>query len=287
MINSNLRKQVFLSTEIAELNKRKQASIICIQMKFFFSELSQFCIKQAQACLFGVLILGLLIGSSFIEFTHISRYDALFLGAILIQVTLMVFKLETTKETKIIFLFHLLATGMELFKTHDNIGAWIYPEANFFRIMNVPLFAGFMYSAVGSYLARSWRLFDFKFTHYPDFMTTFIVAVLIYINFFSHHFILDIRIALFAAIFWLYRKCFVHFRITEKTYKAPILIVFFFISILIWIAENAGTFFKVWLYPNQINEWSMVGFGKIGAWFLLMIFSFVLVSSLYRKTLKN
>jgi uncharacterized membrane protein YoaT (DUF817 family) len=31
----------------------------------------------------------------------------------------------------------------------------------------VPLFTGFMYAAIGSYIARCWRLFDFRFTRHP------------------------------------------------------------------------------------------------------------------------
>lgn len=49
---------------------------------------------------------------------------------------------------KVIALFHLVAMGMEIFKTHPSIGSWQYPEEFRIGIMNVPLFAGFMYSAV-------------------------------------------------------------------------------------------------------------------------------------------
>src|SRR3712207_6887532 len=52
------------------------------------------------------------------------------------------------------------STIMEVHKTA--IGSWAYPEASLFRIGGVPLFTGFMYAAVGSYLARVWRLFDFR-----------------------------------------------------------------------------------------------------------------------------
>ena len=58
-----------------------------------------------------------------------------------------------------------VGTMMEIFKT--SVGSWIYPEPSFFRIAGVPLFSGFMYSCVGSYIARAWRLFDFRFTHHP------------------------------------------------------------------------------------------------------------------------
>ena len=35
------------------------------------------------------------------------------------------------------------------------------------RIGGVPLFTGFMYAAVGSYLVRVYRLFDLRFDRYP------------------------------------------------------------------------------------------------------------------------
>ena len=54
---------------------------------------------------------------------------------------------------------------MEIFKT--SVGSWIYPEPSLLRIGGVPLFTGFMYAAIGSYIARCWRLFDFRFTRPP------------------------------------------------------------------------------------------------------------------------
>lgn len=256
-------------------------------LKKIVYESKWFVMKQASACLFGGCLLALIALSTFVDIPGISRYDALFIGALLIQVFLMVFRLETHKETKIIFLFHFIATLMELFKTSESIGAWTYPEANVFRIANVPLFAGFMYSAVGSYLARAWRIFDFRFTGYPPFWTTFLIAFLAYTNFYTHHFWIDIRLAIFVAIGLIYRRCRIYFKITNREYHIPIIALFLLIAILIWIAENAGTYFQVWLYPHQIEQWTPVGIDKIGAWFILMIVSFVLVSSLYREDLNG
>ena len=74
---------------------------------------------------------------------------------------------------------------MEIFKTQA--GSWIYPEPNFFRIGGVPLFSGFMYACIGSYLCRAWRLFDFEFSHHPRRLGLAALSVAIYLNFFSHH----------------------------------------------------------------------------------------------------
>jgi uncharacterized membrane protein YoaT (DUF817 family) len=53
----------------------------------------------------------------------------------------------------VIAIFHLVGTVMEVFKTAH--GSWIYPEPSLLRIGGVPLFSGFMYACIGSYLARA------------------------------------------------------------------------------------------------------------------------------------
>ncbi|MCL4167889.1 UNVERIFIED_CONTAM: hypothetical protein GTU68_004776, partial [Idotea baltica] len=134
----------------------------------------------------------------------------------------MIFKLETKQETIVIFTFHIVATCMELFKTSDSIGAWQYPEATMFSIGAVPLFAGFMYSAVGSYFARSWRLFRVRFKNYPPFWTTVLLAVLIYANFFTHHYTVDIRYWLFVMTGILFGRTWLFHTVSEKERKIPL-----------------------------------------------------------------
>ena len=50
------------------------------------------------------------------------------------------------------------------------------------------------------------------------------------------------------------------------------------VTVFIWVAENVGTFAAVWRYPDQREAWTLVGFGKFGSWYLLMLLSYVLVS---------
>lgn len=166
---------------------------------------------------------------------------------------------------------------MELFKTAK--GSWVYPEANVVRIAGVPLFSGFLYSAVGSYIARCWRLFDFRFSNYPPASWPWILAALIYVNFFTHHYTVDLRYLIFALAAVIYGRTMIHFTIDEVPRRMPLLLGFFLVSIFIWIAENVGSFSAVWLYPHQLKAWSPVSWGKLGSWFLLMIISFVLVSA--------
>ncbi len=248
-------------------------------------ELVVFGIKQARAASFGGSLLALIILTSFFEFSAIARYDFLFLGAIFIQMMLLILKIETWKETQVILLFHVVATLMELFKTHPNIGSWQYPEACFFKLGNVPLFTGFMYSAVGSFIARSWKIMKLRYTNYPPFGVTVFLAIAIYINFFTHHFIYDFRYLLFGLIGLFYFRTKVCFIVYQKERKMPMLLAFVLISFFLWLAENAGTYGNMWQYPDQTEVWQMVSFGKMGAWFLLMIVSFVLVSLHQKHTL--
>ena len=129
----------------------------------FLYEFVRFGLKQGWACLFGGAMVSLLIATSlwYPRSAPLSRYDFLFLAALAIQIAMLAFRLETLDEAKVILIFHIVGTLMELFKTA--VGSWIYPEAAFFRIAGVPLFSGFMYASIGSYIARSWRLFDFRF----------------------------------------------------------------------------------------------------------------------------
>ena len=126
-----------------------------------------FGLKQAWACLFGGAMLGLIMATRlwWPDAAPLARYDFLFLAAMVIQLGMLGFRLETLAEAKVILIFHVVGTAMELFKT--SAGSWIYPEDNFFRIAAVPLFSGFMYAAVGSYLARVQRIFDMRYSSYP------------------------------------------------------------------------------------------------------------------------
>ena len=146
------------------------------------------------------------------------------------------------------------------------------------KIGDVPLFSGFMYAAVGSYIARVWRIFDFRYSHYPARWATYALAVAIYVNFFAHHWLPDIRYLLFGVTILLFWRTRMHFRIWLKHRWMPLLLGFFLVALFIWGAENIGTFARAWTYPGQDDGWQPVSLAKLGSWFLLMLISFVLVS---------
>jgi uncharacterized membrane protein YoaT (DUF817 family) len=245
-------------------------------------EFAVFVFKQGWACLFGALMLGALLITGFWwpASMPVSRYDALTLWAISIQGGMLAFRLETLREALVIFLFHAVGTVMELFKT--SAGSWLYPGHAVLHIAGVPLFSGFMYASVGSYIARVWRGFDFRFTAYPPTWTTVALAAAIYVNFFSHHWLPDVRWGLFAATAALFWRTRVWFRPLATPRSMPLLLGFLLVAVFIWLAENIGTFAHAWAYPNQLNGWHLVRPSKLGSWYLLMIISFVLVSTVAR-----
>jgi len=105
-----------------------------------------------------------------------------------------------------------------------------------------------------------------------------VLSVAIYVNFFSHHFMPDLRWLLFALAGCLFFRTRVYFRVWHISRSMPLLLGLALVSLFIWFSENIGTFTKTWLYPSQRHGWSMVAFDKFGSWFLLLIISYTLVS---------
>lgn len=246
-------------------------------------EFVSFGIKQAWACIFAGALLALII-ATFLFYPSdapLARYDFLFFAALALQVGLLLSGLETLEEARVILVFHIVGTAMEIFKTAQ--GSWMYPDHSLIRIGEVPLFSGFMYAAVGSYIARAWRVMDLEFDRFPPLWLQAVLALAIYVNFFSHHFGPDIRIALFVASVLIYSACIVRFRPDERHRPMPLVIGFILVAGFIWIAENLATFGLIWVYPNQDEGWQPVSLQKFGSWYLLMIISFVLVALVHRQ----
>ena len=245
----------------------------------FLHEFVRFGVKQAWACLFGGIMLALLLGTHLYYPAHapLTRYDFLTLMAVAVQVGMLATGLETREEMRVILLFHLAGTVMELFKTA--VGSWIYPEPALLRLGGVPLFTGFMYACVGSYLARAWRVFAFRFSGHPSPAAMAMLAGAVYLNFFTHHFMWDVRPVLFVASIVLFGRCWVYYRVRHEYRRMPMLLGLVLVTVFIWFAENLGTFAHAWVYPSQVRGWTMVGPGKLGAWYLLLLISYTLVAS--------
>lgn len=222
----------------------------------FIRQLLNFGIKQALCCIFPVAIFIILALSKQVSVHYLYRYDFILILCLLMQFLMVFTKLESIDELKVISLFHLIGLCLELFKVH--VGSWTYPEPAYSKIWDVPLYSGFMYASVASYICQAWHRFDLKFNNWPKNIVTFSLAAAIYLNFFLHHFLYDIRWIIIGSLFIIFRKSTVSFTVRETVYRWNIILPFILIGFFIWIAENVSTFFGAWQYPNQSEEWNLV-----------------------------
>jgi uncharacterized membrane protein YoaT (DUF817 family) len=243
-------------------------------------EFLYFGLKEARACLF----VGLFFAAVFLVprtgLLRLPRYDVLLVLALAIQGWMVWTRLETLDELKAISVFHLVGFALEVFKTSGGIQSWSYPDFAYSKLFGVPLFAGFMYAAVGSYIIQAWRLLDLRVEHHPPHWMAALVAAAIYANFFTHHYIGDYRWYLAACALGLYARASVVFRPLDRERRMPLLLAFVLIGFFIWLAENISTFFGIWKYPNQLGAWSVVHVGKWSSWSLLVVMTFTIVANL-------
>ncbi len=243
----------------------------------FVYEFVRFGVKQAWACLFGALLLALLIATHFFypKGAVLARYDFLVVAAVLIQVLMFGFKLETIEKRK-----------SSSFSTSS---------ARRWRSSRRPSGPGFIRRRVCSASAacRFYRFHvcrdrlihramlaavRFRFTRHPPVWALGLLSAAIYANFFAHHYVWDFRPVLFLAAAVLIGPCTIYYKIWKTHRHMPLLVGLFLVALFIWFAENIGTFTAAWEYPHQRHGWEMVGFGKLGSWFLLMLISYTLVA---------
>src|SRR5262245_29052749 len=98
------------------------------RLPWWLSEFILFGLKQAWACLFAGIMLGLMIATKFVwqPGWWLERYDFLFLSGLGVQILFLRFKMESWDEARVIFIYHVTGTVMEIFKVH--MGSWTYPE---------------------------------------------------------------------------------------------------------------------------------------------------------------
>lgn len=249
-------------------------------MNSLFRELCIFTVKQTRACVFAGSFLAVLVVSKSIPLGGVARYDFILVAALLIQILLVATRIETVAEAGVLGVFHTLGLGLELFKTHPGIGSWSYPEAALTKLWGVPLYSGFMYAAVASYMCQSWRIMQLRLTGYPSHRLSIALSALIYANFFTHHWLPDARWWLFGAVAVLFARTRVRFVVSKKERSMPLIVSFVLIGFFVWIAENLATLFGAWVYPNQQKAWALVSAGKISSWALLVIVTFIIVADL-------
>lgn len=243
-------------------------------------EFLYFGVKEARACLFVGLFFAAIFLTPRAGLWGVPRYDLLLVVAIAIQLWMVKVRLETWDELKAVCLFHVVGFALEAFKVSGSVQSWSYPDFGYTKIFGVPLFSGFMYAAVGSYIVQAWRLLDLRIRHHPPYWMATTIAILIYVNFFTHHYIGDYRWYLAACALGLYSRTTVVFRPLDRDRRMPLMLGFVLTGFFIWMAENIGTFWGVWRYPNQLGAWSVVHISKWSSWSLLVIMTFTIVASL-------
>jgi len=254
------------------------------RLPFWAAEFVMFVLKQGWACLFGGVLLVAIIVTKLVwpEGAWIARYDFLVVLAVAIQVTFLRFGLESWSEARVILLFHATGTAMEVFKLAA--GSWDYPEAGVLKVMGVPLFTGFMYGSVGSYIARVVRIFDMRFAPFPPVWVLWVLGAAIYVNFFAHHYVWDMRWVLMALTVLIFGRTRIWFTIHQRAWWMPMPLAAFFASFFLWVAENVGTFTGTWVYAKQ-GAWQMVSVQKMGSWYLLLFVALATVSLVMRAML--
>ena len=245
----------------------------CVEFWFFG-------LKEARACLFAGLFFIAMFAVPRGGWLGVPRYDLLLVFALAVQAAMLYFRLETWDEMKAITLFHVVGFALEVFKTSGSIQSWAYPDFAYSKLWGVPLFTGFMYAAVGSYIIQAWRLLDLRIKSHPPYGLAALTAAAIYVNFFSHHYIGDYRWYLAVFALGLYARTTVYFTPYDRARKMPLLLAFVLIGFFIWLAENISTFAGIWQYPNQIGAWSMVHISKWSSWAMLVMMTFVIVANL-------
>jgi uncharacterized membrane protein YoaT (DUF817 family) len=237
-------------------------------------QLLRFAWVEAQCCLFAVLFF---LGLTVVRLVPlpIDPADALLIWSLVATVLLWLVGWESAREVAVICGFHLVGLALELFKVRQ--GSWSYPDTGLASVGGVPLYSGFMYAAVGSYICQAWRRFDLRITGYRARSTAF-VAALIYLNFLTSHLISDLRLPLACALLLATRRTWVHFTVGARRYAMPLAVAFVLIGFFLWAAENAATLGRAWQYPSQESVWTLVHPAKVGSWSLLVVVSIVLVA---------
>ena len=247
---------------------------------FLCGQLFHFAGQQALSCLFPIGLFLTFALTQRVAVPGLHRYDVILLVCLAAQAAMYKLGLETRDELKVIAVFHLAGLGLELFKTQGH--CWAYPEPAWTKLAGVPLYSGFMYASVASYLCQAWRRLDVRLHRWPRAWVTALLAGAIYLNFFTERWLPDLRWVLTALVLLVFRPTAAGFAVRGVSYVLPMPVAFGLIGFFLWVAENIATFFGAWQYPDQHGLWHPVALAKMSSWSLLVIFSFLAVAQLKR-----
>ena len=144
----------------------------------------------------------------------------------------------------------------------------------------MPLYSGFMYASVASYLCQIWRRLKMRVTRWPHNETALLLGACIYVNFFTERYLPDLRLVLIPAVFLFFRRAEVRYTVQDASFQIPLGAALALAGAAILMAENAATFLGAWRYPFQSHAWHPVWTEKATSWFLLSVVSFLIVAQL-------
>jgi len=152
------------------------------------------------------------------------------------------------------------------------------PEESCIRIGGVPLYAGFMYASVASFMSIAWHRLHISVRGWPSWWKVGLMTATIYGQFFVGPWPWGFRALLALVVVRAFWRTWIDFRLESSSFRIPMLLAYGLIAMFIWVAENIATYLGAWQYPHQAANWEPVGPDKLLAWFLLMMVSFVLVA---------
>ncbi|MFI6284214.1 DUF817 domain-containing protein [Streptomyces sp. NPDC051018] len=231
---------------------------------------------QARCCVFAVALFAGMAVSEVLPGLPVPRYDLLLVYGLALTGFGCLLVWETRREVAVVAVCHVLGFLFEVVKVR--VGSWSYPEPALTVVAGVPLYGGFMYAAVGSYVCRAWRLFDLGLSGYRP-RTTAVLAVGLYINFLSHHWLPDLRWVLGGLLLLAGWGSWVHFTVDGRRLRMPVGLSFVLIGFFLWLAENIATYFGAWRYPHQLESWEPVSLSKWASWALLISVTFVIAGA--------
>lgn len=222
-------------------------------------------------CIFASLSIG-----KALAIPGLPRYDFILLMCLGFQALFLLKGWETLEEAKASLLFHACGLMLELFKVRA--GSWSYPGDAYSKVLDVPLYSGFMYASVAGYIHQVWKGLDLRLTYWPHPALATALGAAIYLNFFTHHFLPDFRWLLAALTLVVFGRTWVAFRVAGVRRHHPLCLSFVLIGFFVWLAESLATALGAWVYPHQRHGWNWVHPAKFGAWSLLVIVTFVVVA---------
>ena len=225
----------------------------------------------------SIFALGLFLG---LALSHLplplARYDFLLLWCLGLQAWTIRSGRERGREIVIVAAFHLLGLGLEAYKVRH--GSWSYPEPALTKVLAVPLYSGFMYASVASYMLQAKRVMRLELAGMPSRWVLVVGLVAVYANFLMARLFGDVRwwiVLLLVAALWRARAVFDY---GAGRVRMPVILALALIGGFVFLAENLCTALGAWVYPHQASGWRPVKAGKIVSWILMSTVAFLAIT---------